>query len=135
MKYGSIRGAYEIFIDLDHGEKEIDVLRAIIRASFETAPPVIGTQLKDSALSDEEINSFINLAAEASRQTIWMQEVSDRWCVTFLERVGKNHFRLGNAYQQYRGVPDPMFRRAQEILRQEKDQQSQEFYRRKFWAD
>lgn len=122
MRYGKDFGVYEIFVEPHKGESELDVLRAIAAASFELAfadggfPPEISFR-EAKTLTD----SKIKLSDESRATVLEMSEVGGRWCSTFVERVGKNHFCLSNTFQQYRGIPDGMLERARAILQTELD--------------
>lgn len=119
MNYTKYRGGYEVFVQPARGETERMVLQAIAIASFEGAYGDHGIRPE---ISIEEIgklvNSCIYLSDKRGDLVLRMMKVGERWCVTYVERVGKNHFQLRNAYQQYRGIPEPMLDRAKEILLQ-----------------
>lgn len=117
MRYGNTFGVYEIFVEAHKGEKEEDVLRAIATASFELA---LGDDGKQPAVSEDEtralIGASITMSDEPNDVVVAMPQVGGRWCLTYVMRLGPNHFALSNGYQQYRGVPDPMLERARQIL-------------------
>ncbi len=117
MRYSNEFGVYEIFVEAHKGEKEVEVLRAIATASFELALGDGGIQ---PPVSEDEaralIDASIKMSDTPSDVVVAMPNVGGRWCLTYVMRLGPNHFALSNGYQQYRGAPDPMLERARLIL-------------------
>lgn len=135
MKHAEIGGAFHIYVDKEQGEQEIEVLRAIVRASFETA--LLADQKKEvhSSMPAEFADSLINHDLKEGQEAVHMVEILGRRCMTTLTRVGPNHYILCNVFRSVRGTPIPMLERAREILAAEKSNRSQELYRRRLWSD
>lgn len=112
MRYQEKDGTYHIFVELDAGEKEIDVLRSIVKASFELAPKDLDAPEKIETLSDKEADAFILDKHIAGDVIVGVDNWQGRWCVTYLVRIKEGEFILSNAFQQMRGIPILMLERA-----------------------
>lgn len=135
MKHAEIGGAFHIYVDKERGEQEIQVLRAIVRASFETALLMDDKKEVHSSMPEEFADSLINHELKEGQEVVNMVEILGRRCVTVLTRVGPNHYLLCNVFRSVRGTPAPMLERANQILANEKSPTSQEFFRRRAWSD
>lgn len=136
MRHEKVGGTTHIY--LDEGETEQQVLRSIVKASFEMARPAgLGfLHFNDSQqITDEDADQCIVLegetmfkrftkdglvpAPETGRTTtvVGMDYVQGRQCKTYIRREGNGHFTLANrAYECDRGTPEPMLDRAKELL-------------------
>lgn len=120
MRHEKQNGTAHIFVE--NGETEQQVLRAIVKASFELARPAGMSWLhfNDSQqMTDEIADQCITLEPryEDDNTVIDMDYVQGRQCKTYISRVEPGHFTLGNnSYERDRGVPDPMLDRAKEII-------------------
>jgi len=107
-------------IHIEEGETEQQVLRAIVKASFELARPAgLGWMnfKKDTEISDEMADRCISLPPGFGGLMIDMDYVQGRQCKTFIKKVADGHFQLSNhSYECDRGAPEPMLDRAKEIL-------------------
>ena len=129
MRFEKIDGNTHIYVD--DGETEQQVLRAIVKASYELARPA-GMGWKQARLREQEEKEQEEGSAPAELENkvadafIWlgrggsivvaMDYVYGRQCTTILEKDG-DHFKLSNGdYEEHRGTPEPMLRRAAEIL-------------------
>lgn len=118
MRYSSVFGHYEIFVEVRKGEKEEDVLRAIATASFELALGDDGIQPRVSEAETRAlIGASIKMSDKSGDTVINMSQVGGRWCTTYVVRRGPNHFGLCNVFRSSRGVPDEMLERARQILK------------------
>lgn len=100
----------DIHIYLDNSEDERNVLRAIAKASFETARPAGMGFLHFNAatsLTDEIVDRLI------SPNGVQMDYVEGRQCKTFIRKVDVGHFTM-NAYlyERDRGNVDAMLESA-----------------------
>lgn len=136
MRHEKVEGTTHIY--LDEGETEQQVLRAIVKASFELARPAgLGwMHFNDSQqMADEIADQLITLEGETAFKqftkdglvpvpesgrtstVVAMDYVQGRQCKTYIRREGNGHFTLGNrAYECDRGTPEPMLDKAKEIL-------------------
>lgn len=135
MKYAEIGGAFHIYVDKERGEQEIEVLRAIVKSSFDTALLTDEKQGVHSPMTDEFADSLIDHDLKMGQEAVNMLEVLGRRCMTVLTKMGPNHFLLCNVFRSVRGTPTAMLNRAKEILAAEKNQRSQELFRRRIWSD
>lgn len=120
MRYEKQNGTTHLFVE--NSETERQVLRAIVKASFELARPAGMGWLHFNAeqpMSDENADKFITLTPryEGDKSVIGMDYVQGRQCKTYISKVGEGHFTLANhSYERDRGVPDPMLDRAKDII-------------------
>jgi hypothetical protein len=120
MRHEKINGATHIYVE--EGETEQQVLRAIVKASFELARPAgMGwLHFNDSQqMTDEIADQCIMLEPNCAgdKTIINMDYVQGRQCKTRISRVEEGHFMLANySYERVRGVPDPMLDKAKEII-------------------
>lgn len=120
MRHEKINGTTHIYVE--KGETEQQVLRAIVKASFELARSAgMGwMHFNDSQkMTDEIVDQCITLKPryESDKTVISMDYMQGRQCKTYVSRVEDGHFTLGNnSYERDRGVPDPMLDRAKEII-------------------
>jgi len=116
MRYEKIDGNTHIYVE--NGEKEQEVLRAIVKTSFELARPagLDWRHFNDAQeMTDEAADSFVDLSDQYG--VVQMDYVQGRQCKTYIHRVGKGHFRLKNRiFERDRGLPEPMLDKAKEIL-------------------
>lgn len=121
MRHEKIEGVTHIYVD--DGETEQQVLRAIIKASFELARPAGMGWLHFTAdskiMTDEEADTFITSTPRYhdDKSAIEMDYVQGRQCKTYINKVENGHFALSNhSYERDRGTPEPMLERAKEIM-------------------
>lgn len=120
MRYEKQNETTHIFVE--SGETEQQVLRAIVKASFELARPAGMGWLhfnNNQQMTDEIADHCITLEPryEYDKTVICMDYVQGRQCKTYVSRVKQGHFTLANhSYERDRGVVDPMLDRAKEIL-------------------
>lgn len=120
MRYEKQDGTTHIYVE--QGETEQQVLRAIVKASFELARPAGLGWIHFNAeqpMSDEDADQFTTLTPryEGDKSVIGMDYVQGRQCKTYISRVAEGHFTLSNgSYERDRGVPDPMLDRAKDII-------------------
>jgi hypothetical protein len=112
LKYLIKDGIYHILVEADAGEREIDVLRAIVKASFELAPQDPDAPEGIETLSDKDADVFILNKHLVGDVVVGMDHWQGRWCVTYLVRISESEFILSNAFQQIRGTPVSMLERA-----------------------
>lgn len=115
MRYETIDGITNIWCA--DGESELDVLRAIANAAFETAGAVgMGVIQFDpnTILPVEFLEKIITLDDD---EVLYMDYVQGRQVKTTLTRVEPGRFVLDNYnFERDRGAPDVMLNRAMEIL-------------------
>src|SRR3989338_3681710 len=116
MVFSNANGAYDIYVQPKKGESEVAVLWAVAHASFELALIRPGIEEIPLEQARELVNACVTISDHPGTVVVNMIQIGNRWCATVIERVEPNHFSLNNIYQQYRGVPDPMLKRAQAIL-------------------
>lgn len=120
MRYEKQNGTTHIYTE--QGEEEQQVLRAIVKASFELARPAgLGwLHFNDSQqMTDEIADQCITIEPryKDDKTVIDMDYVQGRQCKTYISRVEPGHFTLeNNSYEHDRGIPDPMFDRAKGII-------------------
>jgi len=122
MRYEKIGEDHHIYVE--KGETERQVLRVLVKASFELARPVglgwfhFKDETKDEIqMADEIADQFIDLPPRLVDTVINMDYVQGRQCKTFIRKVAEGHFQLANhSYERDRGIPEPFFERAKEIL-------------------
>ena len=120
MRYEKQNGTTHIYTENDETEQQ--VLRAIVKASFELARPdgMGWMHFKDSQqMTDEIADQYITPEPRYVDDTsvINMDYVQGRQCKTYVSRVEQGHFTLANqSYERDRGVPDPMLDRAKEFI-------------------
>lgn len=120
MRHEKQNGTTHIY--MENGETEQQVLRAIVKASFELARPAgMGwLHFNDSQqMTDEIADQCVTLKPryEGDKTVIGMDYVQGRQCKTYVSKVEQGHFTLANhSYERDRGVPDPMLDRAKEII-------------------
>ncbi len=118
MRYEKIGGTTHIHIE--EGETERQILRVIVKASFELARAVGPGWLhfNDSqGMTNKVADQFISLPSDYGDTVVQMNYVQGRQCKTYIKKVDNNHFILINyAYERDRGTPEPMLDRAKEIL-------------------
>lgn len=109
-------------IYMENGETEQQVLRAIVKASFELARPAGMSWLHfddSQQMTDEIADQFISLEPryEGDETVIDIDFAQGRQCKTYVSRIEPRHFTLDNySYERDRGVPDPMLDRAKKII-------------------
>lgn len=111
----------ETHIILDEDEDERQVLRAIVKASFELASPAGLSMLDykpDYKLSDTEADKWIRPAPRSHDSCIVdMDFVQGRQCKTVLSKEAHNHFALYTKYfERFRGNPKSMLDHAKHLL-------------------
>jgi len=120
MRYEKQNGTTHIYVENEETEQQ--VLRAIVKASFELACPAgLGWMyFNDSQqMTDEIADQCITLEPryEDDKNVVDMDYVQGRQCKTYVSRVEQGHFTLADhSYECDRGVPDPMLDRAKEII-------------------
>lgn len=108
-------------IILDENESEKDVLRAIVKASFEMAEPV-GLSAIDYQADDELTDAEADLLIRAEPRSydscmIDMDFVNGRQCKTMLMKDADRRFVLyGRYFERFRGAPGPVLNRAADML-------------------
>jgi hypothetical protein len=118
MRY-EMRGD-QTHIFTDDGEDETNVLRAIVRSSFESAPPNPHVLLAGGdKLTNRELDSLILPVPRLYDDVIVeMNNVHGRLCSTVLCKIGHGHFVLSDKYYRTkRGDPRPMLDSATLYLR------------------
>jgi hypothetical protein len=129
MNYSKITTTSNVFktcketthIYIEEEETERQVLRAIVRASFNLAKPVGMGWLhykSETAMTDEDADQYISLPPRDSRdEVICMDYVQGRQCKTYINKVSDGHFLLSNqVYECNRGTPDIMLAQAEKLL-------------------
>lgn len=120
MRHEKQNGTTHIYVENDETEQQ--VLRAIIKASFELARPAgMGwLHFNDSQQMTDEIADqciMFKPRYEGDKTVIDMDYVQGRQCKTYVSKIEQGHFILANhSYERDRGVPDPMLDRAKEII-------------------
>lgn len=118
MQYKKIKEITNIYLEGDETEQQ--VLRAIVRASFELARPVgLGfIHFEDGPpMTDEDADQSINLSPDYGNLVVQMDYVQGRQCKTYIKKISDGHFTLSNnAYERDRGTPEPMLDKANEII-------------------
>lgn len=118
MKHEKVNGVSHVYVE--NGEQEEQVLRAIVKASFQLARPVgMGWMnfKEEQSMTDADADGFIFKPLACDETVVKMDYVGGRQCKTYLRKVEDGHFTLFNgAYERDRGLPDQMFERAKEIL-------------------
>ena len=121
MRHEKIEDVTHIYVE--EGETEQQVLRAIVKASFELARPIgFSRQHFDASqkMTEEVADKFINLLPHHRNVVVDMDFVQGRRCKTKLSKQNDGHFTLDNyLYEQDRGTPELMLDRAKEILASE----------------
>jgi hypothetical protein len=129
MFYSNLGG--ETYIMVEDGESERDVLRAIVRASFELAKPEnlsILSYKPDHLLTNEEADRLIiHPPRSYDGCVINMDFVEGRRCATVLKKelacTGSPTFVLYDSYfERFRGKPDVVLRGAVGILQEIKEE-------------
>ena len=119
MRYEKVGEDHHIY--LEEGETEQQVLRAIVKASFELARPAgLGWMnfKEDTMMSDVMADRCISLPPGFGDLVIDMDYIQGRQCKTFVKKVAEGHYRLLNrSYECDRGAAEPMLDRAKEILK------------------
>lgn len=118
MRHEKIRGVTHIYVE--ESETEQQVLRVIVKASFELARPAgLGwMNFNDSEeMTEEDADNFVSLPPSSGNTVVDMDYIQGRQCKTTLRKKSDGHFILNNGrYERDRGVPEPMLDRAKEIL-------------------
>lgn len=118
MRYEKIDRTTHIYVE--GGETEQQVLRSIVKASFELARPAgLGwLHFRDNQpMTDEDADHCINLPPDHGGMVIEMDYVQGRQCKTYIQKIDEGHFTLfNNSYERDRGTPEPMLDRANEII-------------------
>ncbi len=116
MRYEEFEGITHVYVGKDETEQE--VLRAIVKASFELARPA--SPGDNQEMTDKVANSFINLSydhRDSGYIVVEMDYAQGRQCETYIEKISQGHFILwDHVYTKNRGTPEPMFDRANNIL-------------------
>jgi len=116
MRHEKIDGVSHVYIE--EGEDEHQVLRAIVKASFMLAQPVGMGWInfsKEHQMTDDVADRFIT---KCDHIVIEMDYVGGRQCKTYLQKIEDGHFTLLNrTYERDRGLPEPLFEKANEILK------------------
>lgn len=111
-------GTEETHIFVEEGETEQQVLRAIVKSTFETAAGMgmgILHYNRDTLMTDELADRFIELE---DAWVVRMDYVEGRQVKTSVDRVESGHFVLYTwAFERNRGDVKPMLGRVQELLR------------------
>lgn len=111
----------ETHIILDASEEEREVLRAIVKASFELAGPVrlsAVNYVPEYRLSDAEADQWI-LSVPRSHDScvVDMDFVQGRQCKTVLSKEATGHFSLDTRYfERFRGNWGPVLYRARDLV-------------------
>lgn len=115
MRYETINGTTHIYVE--KGETDQEVLRAIVKASFELARPAgLGwIHFNDEqGMTDEMADEFVDLSRDV---VVSMDYVQGRQCKTVIFKEKKDHFTLNNnCFERDRGLPDTMLDRAKALL-------------------
>lgn len=118
MRYEKIEKDYHIYTE--KGEAEQELLRALVKASFELARPAGSGWThfqEDAVMPDEDADQFISLPPRWKDTVVKMDCVQGRQCTTSVSKVTEGHFKLdGWLYEQDRGTPEALFKRVTEIL-------------------
>ena len=120
-----IQDKRETHIILDASEEEREVVRAIVKASFELAGPV-GLSAVDYVpgyrLSDSEADQWIRSVPRSHDSCIVdMDFVQGRQCKTVLSKEAAGHFILDTRYyERFRGNCVPMLERARNLVDESK---------------
>jgi len=120
MRYEKQNGTTHIYVENEETEQQ--VLRAIVKASFELARPVgiSWTHFNDSQqMTDEIADQCIILEPryKGDKTVVGMDYAQGRQCKTYINRVEQGHFTLENrSYECDRGTPEPMLDRAKDIV-------------------
>ena len=120
MRYEKQNGTTHIYNE--SSETEQQVLRAIVKASFELARPAgMGwLHFNDSQqMTDEIADQCIILEPryKGDKTVVGMDYAQGRQCKTYINRVEQGHFTLENrSYECDRGTPEPMLDRAKDIV-------------------
>lgn len=109
-----------IFVEGD--ETEVDVLRAIAKASFKLARPVglgIAHHVEDLELTDEQADMMVDPNRGVGIKCDYLQ---GRQVVTRVARVSEGHFEFDDyIFERDRGTVVPMLELVQALLRGETD--------------
>jgi hypothetical protein len=118
MRYQTIEGETHIYPEGE--ETELEVLRAIVKASFELARPAGMGWLHfndGQRMTNMFADQCISLPPKCGDMVIDMDYVQGRQCKTYVHKVDENHFILANhPYEIDRGLPNPMLDRAEALL-------------------
>jgi hypothetical protein len=106
---------------LGRRENEREVLRAIVRASFEVAPrakPECFLYNPYQSMSDRDADQYIDLPPRKGYEwVIYMDQVDGRDCSTFVRRRWRGHYIVDDdSFFKHRGSLEPMLKRVQQIL-------------------
>lgn len=126
MKHEKVNGETHIYVE--NGEQEEDVLRAIVKASFQLARPAGLSRMnfaKEQEMTDADADRFIFKPFASNATVVKMDYVGGRQCKTYLSKVEDGHFTLFNYfYERDRGLPDQMLELAKKILDGKKEKAS-----------
>jgi hypothetical protein len=116
-----IQGKGETHIILDASEEEREVLRAIVKASFELAGPVglsAVDYMAEYRLSDGEADQWIRSVPRSHDSCVVdMDFVQGRQCKTVLSKEAAGHFSLDTRYfERFRGHCVSVLERARELI-------------------
>lgn len=105
---------------LDADEDEREVLRAIVKASFELAGPVALSAIDyiaEQRLNEAEVDQCIReIPRSHDLRVVDIDFVKGRQCKTVVSRQTSNHFLLdARLFERYRGTCIPMLERAQAL--------------------
>ena len=111
----------ETYIVLDASEEEIEVLRALVKASFELAGPVALSAvdyMPEYRLSDAEADQWIRSVPRSHDSCVVdMDFVQGRQCKTVLSKEAAGHFSLDTRYfERFRGNWAPVLERARGLI-------------------
>jgi len=114
MRYEKIETTTHIYVEKDETEQE--VLRAIVKASFELAR--LDLHFNDNQEMNNKIADLFIILPSDHRDyegtVVKMDYVQGRQCKTYIEFVKECHFILWDF--AYKRDPKPMLDRAKEIL-------------------
>jgi len=111
----------ETHIILDAPEEESEVLRAIVKTSFELAGPVglsAVDYIPEYRLSDAEADQWIRSVPRSHDSCVVdMDFVQGRQCKTVLSKEATGHFSLDTRYfERFRGSCVPVLERARDLV-------------------
>ena len=118
------KGETHIVLDTSE-EEELEVLRAIVRASFELAGPVglsAVDYMPEYRLSDSEADQWIRSVPRSHDSCVVdMDFVQGRQCKTVLSKEAAGHFSLDTRYfERFRGNWVPVLERARDLITESK---------------
>lgn len=105
MKYEKIDGVYHVYVDMENGEKEKDVLCAIVKTSFDLA---LSSRKVNFKMTFRRASHWVRIPPDSDGCVVAMSKVYGKHCYTLIKKVESGHFVLSGVYQTFRSDVEEM---------------------------